>query len=617
MRIHNSSETFWPLAIVVLLFFLLPATTTKAFDLQKTWYTKYPAYPPYCSTPEQMATRKIPPLKLGPAANVGTSKIVHASVILRHGARTPFGDSLNCWEDYWTNPETGVWDCNLTSWISLPPPEEVTVEGGEASTGKAMFFFDKHYDALTYLTSKTSNFLGGTCQNGQLILQGYEQEIQNGKSLREAYIQINEDHDPSMTLIDNRPGKKRSKHGIWKSLYYRMDDDPRTLMSGQVLLRGLFGPELEAFFGKLNEYPVVDLHTADYARDIMVPNPKICPRLSEIQEALENSADFKAKFVESEEAKTLKDFMVKVLKVKKDKDMDIIDCLMTTMCTDRPLPEAVNDYKPLGSGRQQSSAKGRGEYGSNLFQRLVDFETEKTSHIFKANDAEYSKLAMAPLWHEILGKIEPHLRGDRSASPLAVFSGHNTTIMPLLASLSPTLLDDNAWPPYASMIVLEIHAVTGELEHFFPSMYAFRLIFNGQSLTEKVEQCNEGMDLCDSAVLLNHVKRFSNLDQIDCGLPPGGIIGFDMSSTENIKTQQQEMNCAKPSHGMVTLAFTCLIGFLLGFFCKNLGRQFLRYVTIFAVGHDYKTDYEHDVVRDQESDLTVECVAVSNGGKID
>jgi Histidine phosphatase superfamily (branch 2) len=600
MRIQGH-EPFWPLASLLL---LLP---TKAFDLEKDWYTNYPHYPPYCSTPADMATRKIPPMKLGKAGNENDSTLVHASVILRHGARTPSGDSLHCWEDYWTNPATGVWDCNLTQWVSLPPPEQVTEAGAEAGTGRAIFFFEKHYDALNYPASKTSNFLGGTCQNGQLLLQGYEQEIQNGKALRDAYLQVTEDHNPSMTLIDNRPGHKK-KNGIWKNLHYRVDDEPRTLMSAQVFLRGLFGPELESFHQKSTEFPVVDLHTAD--RDIMDPNPKICPRLAEIQKAIENSAEFKAKFVNSDNAKTLKGFMEKVLKVNKAKDMDIIDCLMTTMCTDRPLPEAVNDYKP-----GHPPARGGGEYGSNLFQRLIDFEAEKANYILKANDAEFSKLAMAPLWNEILDQMEPHLKGDASANPLAIWSGHDTTIMPLLASISPQLLDDDVWPPYASLVVIEIHAIKGDLAVHFPSRYAFRLLYNGQSLTEKINSCNEEMDLCDASVLVDQIKRFSNLDHIDCGLPPGGIIGLHTASFE---ARQDEMDCisrggATAPHGVGTLAIACLIGFLLGYFGKYIGRQFLRYVIIFAVGHHV----EAIPVDDQAADAVVEFAPVSNGGKID
>jgi hypothetical protein len=73
----------------------------------------------------------------------------------------------------------------------------------------------------------------------------------------------------------------------------------------------------------------------------------------------------------------------------------------------------------------------------------------------------YAKHAMAPLWAEIMENIHPILdpeEGEREWPPpkLAVFSAHDTTVMPLLASLGPNLWNDTDWPPYASMILIEV-----------------------------------------------------------------------------------------------------------------------------------------------------------------
>ena len=77
---------------------------------------------------------------------------------------------------------------------------------------------------------------------------------------------------------------------------------------------------------------------------------------------------------------------------------------------------------------------------------------------------EYAKLAMAPLWAEIMENISPTLNGNsaeemstRTLPPkLALFSGHDTTLIPLLASLGPKLWNDKDWPPYASMMIIEV-----------------------------------------------------------------------------------------------------------------------------------------------------------------
>jgi hypothetical protein len=81
--------------------------------------------------------------------------------------------------------------------------------------------------------------------------------------------------------------------------------------------------------------------------------------------------------------------------------------------------------------------------------------------------AEYAKLAMAPLWAEIMENISPILNGNAAedmsmvTSPipkLALFSGHDTTLIPLLASLGPKVWNEKDWPPYASMMILEVRA---------------------------------------------------------------------------------------------------------------------------------------------------------------
>lgn len=78
---------------------------------------------------------------------------------------------------------------------------------------------------------------------------------------------------------------------------------------------------------------------------------------------------------------------------------------------------------------------------------------------------------MGPLWNEILSKIVP-LKDitslgatgssdffkvmEKGGIPrMALYSGHDTTVMPLLASLGDDVWD-GTWAPYASMLVIEV-----------------------------------------------------------------------------------------------------------------------------------------------------------------
>jgi len=66
---------------------------------------------------------------------------------------------------------------------------------------------------------------------------------------------------------------------------------------------------------------------------------------------------------------------------------------------------------------------------------------------------------MGPLWAEIVEKIKlTSLRksildvGDQTPR-FVLYSGHDSTIMPLLASLGAKDMD---WTPYASMLLIEV-----------------------------------------------------------------------------------------------------------------------------------------------------------------
>jgi Histidine phosphatase superfamily (branch 2) len=478
---------------------------------EKTWYTRYPFYPPYCASPDEMEKRKLPALQKD--NRLGETRLRHVTAVLRHGARTPYKAGLNCWDGYDTNPETSVWNCNLTAYIAAPSPEEISVEeGGSNNHDQAMFMFEKRYDALTDPKNNLDNHLKGTCQLGQLLLQGYEQEYTNGLYLRDAYVydETAYNHDARLRLLD----VSTTKANPWDDVYYRVDDESRTLLSGQVVLRGLFGPELDAYFRKNKRYARIQLHTADYDRDVLYPNHDVCPRLSEIWERNAKSPGYQ-ELNASDEASLLRQFQVDVLKTPDpSRDMDAIDCMMTTMCTDRPLPDAINDYRPTdNSSGKNITTNWSATYGNDIFQRLHDFDALTYNYIVTANEAEYAKLAMQPLWYEIMMKIYPHIQGQSiGLNKLAVFTGHDTTIIPLLASLG--VWNDTVWPPYASMVIIELHEMNvdgNSNRKIFSSKFAFRLIYNGEVITSKVSSCEPDLELCDTDVLVNAL-----LQEHDC-----------------------------------------------------------------------------------------------------
>ena len=68
------------------------------------------------------------------------------------------------------------------------------------------------------------------------------------------------------------------------------------------------------------------------------------------------------------------------------------------------------------------------------------------------------------------------------------------------------------------MILIEIHEMSTTTNNDHPSGYAFRLLYNGEVLTSRIEGCNDDSDLCDSRILVERVGPFAKrYEDLDCG----------------------------------------------------------------------------------------------------
>ncbi len=69
---------------------------------------------------------------------------------------------------------------------------------------------------------------------------------------------------------------------------------------------------------------------------------------------------------------------------------------------------------------------------------------------------------MGAMWAEIMDNIDhvidpkAHSSSSHTAAKFSLFSGHDATIMPLLATLGPRVWEASEWPPYASMVLIEV-----------------------------------------------------------------------------------------------------------------------------------------------------------------
>lgn len=387
---------------------LLVAVTNLVDEVHSLQYKSGKTYPKYCSTQKQQLERAIPELRTNsPLLSLNeTMKLLHVTAVIRHGDRTPWGRHT-CWDTYLDEGEdTSEWNCRLSSLSAAPATiaiEELNsqdLEYGETLTppqkqaeisylsgANPSFMFEKRYDAnyspthSTHFPENVGNHLSGTCQLGQLTLRGFEQQRFNGRLLRDAYVKfedevLNVDKNSNRVLFDFDEEKEITQYGqrVYDdpSVYFRSDDDQRTIMSGQALLGELFGDVMAYHINTMDDdkhNPVIRVHTSDRNRDFLAPNEDICPRLPQLEHEAKQSQEWKDNFEHSIEAETMKKFADEYLSgwwryATPDVAMD---CFMTTACSDRTLPYALDVDQ---SGTDQNIIE---KFRSGLVDRWTKF----------------------------------------------------------------------------------------------------------------------------------------------------------------------------------------------------------------------------------------------------
>lgn len=373
------------------------------------------------------------------------SSLIQVQAVTRHGARTPYAH-LSCWKNY---DKQIHWNtCNVTELMITSPSYTSQDRPGK-------FLYRKIYDG-----SPTS--FGGTCETGQLIYEGYQQELALGTALRNAYI-----------LGENKLFSELSWNDIVKSsIYLRSDDSQRTLMSGQISIHGMFYIDDEA---------IIDWHTGDYLLDQIYPNSNVCPRLDEVKRQA-YLADEWQNHIQSRDYKFLTNRISAIFGTTSWTWNTILDCLMTTVCSD----QQISDGNTTSKNENMSD---------EMFDAIVKEVEYSYSYAALFNNSLYSKLAMGnTAWH-IRNNIENAIQTPTEKSlKFALFAAHDTTIMPFLASILGNKWD-REWAGYASMITIEVYNASSP-------QFLFRIVYNGKEL--QLNGCNE--PLCDLAILLEALE---------------------------------------------------------------------------------------------------------------
>ncbi|CCI44788.1 unnamed protein product [Albugo candida] len=390
----------------------------------------------YCNDLDHIESTRIEPLTLAEQHQV--ESLLQVQVLARHGSRAPYG-RIFCWDEKKNNPMNAQWNCSTTSVSS----QNIAVKSSAAGYGR---LFRKHY-------TKGLNILKGDCVVGGLLPEGREQHAFNGLYLREAYIgpsPFNLFKTANISSIDTR------------RIYLRSDDQERTLGSGQVLFDAFFPPDASESkaLGDLLQWNV-----ADYSTDHINANENICPMMNYIADLSSTSKTFHDHITSRPVLELEERFSASVGNFSWN---TVLECLSVARCNNLPLPNGVDEA---------------------LFTRIFQ-EVELRQGLFLTfNDSWYSKVAMQPLFRDMINNIDDAIGNEENYAKLAIFMGHDATLMPFLAALQR----DNwnkTWTPYAGAFVLELYKTTNG--------HAVRALYKGKPI--KIPDCKHS--LCDVKTFL-------------------------------------------------------------------------------------------------------------------
>jgi len=330
-----------------------------------------------------------------------------------------------------------VWQCNLSTFMA--PVENMNPT---ASLGR---IFRKNYLPGRELTP-------GNCYAGELTSRGLQQHITYGENLRKLYVETYNFLPPTINS---------SLMGI------RSTDIPRTLASAQGNSIGLYpAPEGTA------QIPVIDMYTIDLNYENMFGNPTLCPRMAQLLNEVDSEPDYVAHM---KGLVPLQQHLSQVLGIPLASLPDwpgLLDAFQVMTCYNQSYPELDND----------------------TIQQV--FSAANWQWNYQLNNTELAILQLGSFVTELVSNIQAFVKGVEMPKYL-VFSGHDTTVGPVLATLGAY---DGQWPPYASHIELELWNDEGD--------YYVQLKYQGEPIT--LSSCSAA--LCPLSQFLANFKPNNSLN---------------------------------------------------------------------------------------------------------
>jgi lysophosphatidic acid phosphatase type 6 len=346
-----------------------------------------------------------------PASGKGAAgALAHVVMVMRHGDRSSWG---------WYADPAAVPRGRLSCW----PGDNATWSCEDATHNEFVGDSLSHRVAAPWLYRRVyvrdRNVQAGTCAQGVLTNRGIRQQISNGHVVRVNYV------DGNVAPVLPAAWVNATRN----TFYLRTTNVPRTIQSGDAMFWGIYGNVTAP--SSTAAIPVIDLHTMDETMDNMTPNPGVCPGIVAASARATSSPAFLAfqkNYLDPLVAEVAT--AIGYPNLTSTQMEALLDCARAHLCHGKPLHPGLT---------------------TSLLERMAAAVTFSYEYLFTfPTPTQAARLTIGTLFADIVEEIET---GATVGRRFSLFSGHDTTVLPMLMALNVT---NALWPPYAATLFFEV-----------------------------------------------------------------------------------------------------------------------------------------------------------------
>ncbi|PIA19164.1 phosphoglycerate mutase-like protein [Coemansia reversa NRRL 1564] len=382
-------------------------------------------------------------------------------LVVRHGDRTPVNLIAN---------ETTSWTCDGIE-------ENIYLHAAGESKKNTTGSF-KQIIEIPEWNGKfgfSNHLWRGSCESGELTDRGKHQHNLLGSQLRSIYV--------------DKLGFLPKELNSTDEVYARTTMVWRTKNSAESLFGGLWPKR------SISPVGAIPLHSYPSQIETMYGNPGVCPKLSSLLSQIVDSAGYQKFLRDQGPLMTRLSGIFGVHGSGWDNGWDkYVDVLNTRQCHNMDLPcsSSVAPGTAQVSGPQCATADDVAQVTHNA---NYEWAYKYRDHPLSKN---YTRLNIGSFVGTLREQMQGYIAGKTGKLKFALYSGHDSTIWPLLSMLGADN-KSNLWPPYASNLAFELWKKQD-------GSRVVRVIFNGQILALKDNWCD--MNACPLEKFFGYIDDF-------------------------------------------------------------------------------------------------------------